>query len=227
MGKLSTKNINTDVTGSSIPKTVSVGNHELKINGVELEENTYKPGAYNLVLHVETKPIEDFEGWLINKDDPSMGTYKGQTGKVKATEWSFVDAETKSGIAINRDQEILKFIKRLCLALGTEKWLTKNDDKHETIEAYVKAFNTDQPFDNKFIHFCLGGKEYTNKGGYKAYDLFLPNFSKDGNPISATELGVLKFDEAKHVRKPKVTKVDGFGGSEIDLSDNSDFKLQY
>jgi len=225
MGKLSTKNISTEVS-SSLPKNVSVGNHELKINGVELEENTYKSGAYNFILHVETKPIENFEGWLINKDDPSMGHYKGQTGKVKASYYSFADGETKSGVPVSRDQEILKFVKRLCIALGAEKWLAKNDDKHETIESYINAFNSDQPFENKYIHFCLAGKEYTNKGGYKAYDLFLPNFSKEGSPFGAVESGVITFDESKHVIKPKEKKVQEFGGdNNADLGSQPEFTL--
>ena len=226
MGKLSTKNINTEVTSSGLQKSITVGNQWLKINGLELKEDTYKPDAYYVMLYVETKPIENFEGWLINKDDPSMGSYEGQTGKIQSSYYSYKDSETKSGVPISRDQEILKFIKRLCTALGAEKWLSNNDEKYATIEDYIKGFNADQPFADKYLYFCVGGKEYTNKGGYKAHYLHLPDFTKNGVPFGPSESGVIEFNASKHIILPKDKNVKEFGGNQNnELGSQPEFQL--
>ena len=50
-------------TGSSLPKTISPGNHILKINSVTLDEFKFIDNAYHLMLHVETEPLENFEGF--------------------------------------------------------------------------------------------------------------------------------------------------------------------
>ncbi len=210
--KLSTKEISTDVpVGSGVSKTLTVGNQKCKINGISLEEFPLKPGSYHVILHLEGPESEGFEGFLINKDDPSMGHHKGQVGKVKSSQWAFADGETKGGTKISRDTEILKFYKQLAKALGIEAWLTANDDKHDTIEAYTLALNTDQPFAGKFIEFCIGGKEYKNKGGFTAYDLFLPKFTKGGAPFAAIDAEVIMFNETEHVVKQKAAPVSEFG----------------
>ena len=97
---LSTTDLGT--AGSGLPKTITPGNHVLKINSIELEEFKFIPGAYHLMLHVETAPIEGFEGFLIDKDDESKGHYAGQIGRVKASQYAFADGETKSGIKIQQ-----------------------------------------------------------------------------------------------------------------------------
>jgi hypothetical protein len=89
--------------GAGMPKTISPGNHKLRINSVELAPYTFIDGAYHLVLRTETEPIADFEGFLINKDNPAEGNYNGQLGKVKASQYAFADGETKTGIIIDRN----------------------------------------------------------------------------------------------------------------------------
>lgn len=228
--KLSTKNITTGGGGQS--KTLEPGNQQCKINGVELEEFKLKPGAYNLVIHMEGPDLGDkFEGFFINKDDESLGRHKGAVGKVKAGEWAFADGTTKGGVEVSRDQDILKFLKSLCTALDAVKWLEDQDDKHDTIESLIVAFNNDQPFAGKYLNYCIGGKEYKDKKGYTKYDLFLPKFSKGGAPfesLTAKPSKILKFNEVDHVRKAKVVPVTEFGNTNDNtLSGDSktDFQL--
>jgi len=76
-------------TGSGMPKTIAPGNHVLKVNSIHLEEFTFIDGAYHLMLNVETPPIDDFEGFMIDKDDESKGHYAGQIGRVKASQYAF------------------------------------------------------------------------------------------------------------------------------------------
>jgi hypothetical protein len=146
---LSTTDLGTG--GSGVPKTITPGNHVLKINSIELEDFKFIPGAYHLMLHVETEPIEGFEGFLIDKDDESKGRYEGQIGKVKASQYAFADGETKTGIKIQRDRSILIFLRTLAHTMGLDSWFVEQNDKHDTIEDFVKAFNKTADFKGEYL----------------------------------------------------------------------------
>lgn len=229
MSKLSTKNIKTE-TGGGIPKSIQPGNHLCKILSVGLEEFKFKENAYHIKLYLETSPLaSDFEGFFIDKNNESLGRHKGQVGWVRASEWAFADGTTKGGVEVSRDQDIMKFIKTLCQSLGKKDWLVTQDEKHETIESLVAAFNAEAPFKDIFLEYCIGGKEYQNKQGYTQYDLFLPKFSKAGTPFQAkgtTPNKLIVFKESEHIRKSKVAPVTEFGNSETTLDDpKKDFSL--
>jgi hypothetical protein len=232
MSKLSTKDIKPEGPGGP-SKTLEPGNQKCKINGVSLEEFKFKPESYHLILHMEGPDLgPEFEGFFLNKDDESMGRYKGAVGRVKASEWAYVDGTTKSGVNISRDQEILRFIKTLCGSIGksAEKWLVEQDNKHDTIESLVTAFNTDQPFSGKYLNFCIAGKEYKSKDGYIRYDLFLPKFSRQGIPFETLDSKpskLLKYNVTDHLKKLKVNEVSEFGSQSEGLSNeaSTDFSL--
>jgi hypothetical protein len=224
-GKLNTKDIKVGGDGG-VPKTLQPGNQKCKLNGARLEEFKFIPGGYHLVLSLEGAPIEkDFEGFWIDKNDESLGKHAGQVGDVKASEWAYADGKTKSGIEISRDAEILKVMKNLCIAFGCTDWLDAQDDKHDTIESLIAAFSKDRPFKEKFIDFCIGGKEYTNRNGYTAYDLFLPKYSKAG---AAYGTKVVTFDPIDHIKKKKTEEISEFeSGEDINLGGpaGADFSL--
>jgi len=225
-GKLNTKDIK---TGGKVAKTFHPGNHAAKITAVKLEEFTYKPGGYHMVMHLEGPDKgADFEGFFLDKDKPELGRHKGQVGRVKASEWAFADGETKKGIPVSRDADILKFLKTLCMAIGKVKWLEDQNDKHETIESLVKAFNDEKPFEGIFLNWCIGGKEY-EKGGYTNYDMFLPKPSREGYPFEAQGLAktkLLEYNEDTHIKKKKTQNVTDFGETpSMDTDVDSDFQL--
>jgi hypothetical protein len=211
-GKLSTKDIK--VGGEGVAKTLEPGNQKCKINSVSLEEFKLKPGALNIILHLEGEDLgSDFQGFFINKDKEELGRHAGKVGNVKLTEWAFADGETKSGIAVSRDREMLKALKQLCTNINCTEWLTKNDEKHDTIESFFKAFAKDKPYKDTFYNFCIAGKEYTNKSGYLSYDMYIPKYSKDGNGIevlNAPSSKLLVFKESEHIKKKKVENVEQF-----------------
>jgi hypothetical protein len=201
--------------GGGLPKTITPGNHELKINRMELEEFTFIPGAYHVMLHVETAPIEGFEGFLIDKDDESKGHYKGQIGRIKASQYAFADGETKSGVKIQRDRSIMIFMQNLCKAYDIQDWFTAQDGLHETIEDLVKAFNNKAPFKEKYLSFCVAGKEYVGKTGYTNYDLYLPKAEKSKYSFAAVgDLKVMTYDEVTHLKKTETKEVKSFGDDE-------------
>ena len=222
---LKTKDIKAQGEGG-LSKTLRPGNETCKLNGITLEENKYKENSVYIMLHLEGPDLgEDFQGFWLNKDDQSLGRHKGQVGKVKSSEWAFADAETKSGVKISRDAEMLKFIKNLCIELDCVKWLDSQDDKHDTIESLIEAFNNDKPFEGKTINFCLAGKEYTNNAGYKGYDLYLPKYSKAG---SAFGKKVAKYDPKEHLKLKKETPLEEFApdnNTELSGPASTDFSL--
>ncbi len=210
---LSTKNINVG-SGTSVAKTFVPGNVKAKINAVTLEDYKFKEGAKHLLLHIEGEDMgAGFEGFLIDKDNPEGGRFKGQIGRVRASEYAFVTEETRFG-SVDRDAEILKAIKSICIALDITKWFDNQDEKHETVEEFVEAFNSDAPFKDKWLNLCLGGREYTNDAGYVNYDLFLPKFRKGLVPYesaSVKDSKLIKFEPEQHVKKKETKTVEHFG----------------
>jgi len=102
--------------------------------------------------------------------------------------------------------------------------LNSQEEKHSTIESYYTAFAKDKPFGDTFYRFCIAGKEYTNREGYKAHELFLPKYSKDGVPVEKDSVQVsklIKYNPADHIRRKKEEKVEGFGESKA----SNDFEI--
>jgi hypothetical protein len=226
-GKLNTKNIKAGGDAGT-PKTLQPGNAHCKLNGVRLEDFKFKPDAYVVMLSLEGPDLgADFEGFWLDKTNESLGRHKGQVADVKVSEWAFADGETKTGILISRDAEMLKTLKSICIAFECTAWLENQDDKHDTIESLFKAFNDQKPFADKIIEFCIAGKEYLNKNGYVSHELFLPKYSKAGAPFGKTK--VVTFNPEEHIRKKKVDVVSEFGTDEptagLSTAASSDFTL--
>jgi len=227
---LSTKDLVNENGGGGMAKTIAPGNHTLKINSVVLEDFQFIDGAKHLILNVETEPIDGFEGFLIDKDDESKGKYKGQIGRVKASQYAFADGQTKSGIKIQRDRSLMMFLANLSKATGIMSWFEEQDNKFNTIEDFVKNFSNNAPLKDKYLDFCIAGKEYENKSGYTAYDMWLPKAENNkyayGNEGSDR---ILKYDEAKYLKKLEVKPVDNFGDDDDDFptpgKTSSDFSL--
>jgi hypothetical protein len=226
---LSTTGLTTGGGSSNLPKTIGPGNHTLKINSIELEEFRFIEGAKHLILHVETEPIDGFEGFMIDKDDASKGHYAGQIGRVKASQYAYADGETKSGIKIQRDRSIMIFLQSLSRTLGINDWFTAQDGLHETIEDFVAAFNKTAPKNDQFMEFCVGGKEYMNKNDYTSYDMWLPK--AENKKYAFGEVGtnkVITYDETKHLKKLEVKTVTDFGDDDdfsVPKTTSSDFSL--
>jgi len=217
--------------GSSMAKTIAPGNHVLKINSVELEDFRFIEGAKHLILHVETAPIEGFEGFLLDKDDESKGRFEGQIGRVKASQYAYADGETKTGIKIQRDRSVLIFLQSLSKTLGINEWFVDQDGKHNSIEDFVDAFNASAPIKDKYLEFCVAGKEYLNKSGYTTYDMWLPKADNRKYSLGEVEGGkVISYEESKHLKKLEVKEVNNFGGADDDdfsmpTNTSSDFSL--
>ena len=74
--------------------------------------------------------------------------------------------------------------------------------------------NKDKPFKDKWMTFCICGREYYNKAGYIAYDLYLPKFAKEGKAFSQEEDETIIFNANNHIDyAQKPTPVEDFGAN--------------
>jgi hypothetical protein len=223
---LSTTDLGTG--GSGMAKTIAPGNHVLKINSIELEDFRFIEGAKHLVLHVETAPIEGFDGFLIDKDDESQGRYEGQIGRVKASQYAYADGITKTGIKVERDRSILIFLQNFCTTLGIGDWFREQDGKHETVEDFISELNKSADYKDKFLDFCVAGKEYESKSGYTNYEMWLAKAENKKYAMTEVESGkVITYDEAKHLKRLEVKDVKAFGDDDLSITpkNSSDFSL--
>jgi hypothetical protein len=229
---LSTKNVKTEEAGGGL-KTITPGQHKLKINSIELKRFSFmeQDQGYYFIMNVETEPIDGFEGFMIDVNDPSKGNYAGKVGQVKANKFFYKDGTTKGGIEIYRDTELMKQIKKICLATNQAEWFEKADGKYDTIEAMVDGFNNDAPFKDVFLNITVAGKEYQKANGHIGYDMFLPKLSKGLVAMEAADAKLSKimpFNEADHWSKYVAEPVAEFGDAgEVtpDLSGAPDFEL--
>ncbi len=198
-----------------------------------------KDKGYFLVLNLEgEKPNDEFVGFHTVFGDDTSPTYEGPTGKVKASKWSYRTTTTKKNVVIERDEEIMKFLKSLCEAAGCTDWWNSVDEKYDSIEDFVTALNTDKPFAGVWVNWCIGGRQYTKQNGYKGWDLHLPKFSKDGIPFEAIDavksrLAIFDYDAHTEITEPK--EVDNFNddipvdeddnGGLPDMTDAAEFEL--
>lgn len=221
---LSTTDLGGGTSSNNLPKTISPGNHVLKINKIELEDFRFIDGAKHMILHVETSPIDGFEGFMIDKDDESKGHYAGQIGRVKASQYAFADGETKSGIKVYRDRAIMMFLQTLCKTLDINEWFLSQDNLHDTIEDFIKAFNETAPYEDKYLNYCVAGKEYLNNNGYTNYDMWLPKAEKGRYAFSDVSSDkVLAYDESKYLKKLEVKNVPSFGeDDDFNMPDKSE-----
>jgi hypothetical protein len=218
--------------GPSVPKTITVGTQVCKINSIKLEASPFDKDAFFIYMAMESEPMgDDFEGFMIDKDNPSAGKFLGQVGRVKTNEYAYKDGQTKSGIKVSRDLEILRAVQAISRATGSMNWMEANNNKHETIEEYVIAFNNDAPFKDVFVKVTLGGREYF-KDNYSKFDLFLVKPGKgqvNMEPATvAEELSKLvKFSEDLHIKRKKTDAVESFGNDNVTTSSSvsSDFEL--
>lgn len=220
---ISTKDVGGENTGGGLSKTIGPGQHTLKINNIELKRFPFMETdqGYFVVLNVETKPIEGFEGFFIDFNDQSKGRYEGQVGEVKTNRYFYKNTTTPSGVEINRDHEIVKAIRKICFAANRYDWFESVDGKFNTIEEFVEGFNGSDVFKDKYFNITVAGKEYEKKNGYTAYDLYFPKLDKGLVNIEAEEAKpskLIKYNETDHCIKLEAKEVSSFGD---DMSDNS------
>jgi hypothetical protein len=111
------------------------------------------------------------------------------------------------------------FLKNLAHTFEIDEWFISQDNKFDTIEDFVKNFSENAPIKDKYLKWCVAGKEYMGKTGYTNYDMYLPKAENNKYAFAALEGGKnLEYNEAKHLKKLEVTEKKEFGGQDDDFS---------
>ena len=197
---LSTKDMSAG-SGKARP-VISPGNQVIKINKITYDQTPYDKEAYNIVLHVESEPLKgEFEGFLVNPDDPSGPRYEGQVGRIRVSPYPFKDTTLPSGREIKLENEVLRSM------IGLAEALDKREDldsiEADTVEEFMNSVNQLLSGDT-YINACVGSREWENKEGYVNNDLYLPRASKDGvaiESLNAENSRLYEFSKKDHVRE--------------------------
>jgi hypothetical protein len=112
--------------------------------------------------------------------------------------------------------------------MGINDWMSEQHNKHETIEAFVTEFNKTAPIKDRYLEFCIAGKEYVGRTGYTNYDMWLPKAESGKYAFGEAEEGkVIRYNESKHLKKLEVNNVESFGDDDLNIPSKSstDFSL--
>ena len=165
---------------------IGPGNHVVKINSIAFDVTPYATDAFNIMLHVESEPMEgEFQGFLVDPKNPNGARYQGQVGRIRFAPYPYKDAILPNGNEISRDTEVMKAMIFLSEQLDKRKEL--DAIQANTIEDFMSKCNTVLSGPT-YLNMCFGTREWENKEGYINNDLYLPKLSKAGIPIEA--LGV-------------------------------------
>jgi hypothetical protein len=200
-------------TGSG-PKVLNPGTHYVRIVDVQLERPAYaKEGEnpYNVIVTIEGVDEGDsFDGFLVDKNNPSMGKYRGKIAAIRSKRFAFSDYEY-NGKEITRDSQIFNWINNLASQWGVLSDMNKANVSGDTIEEYVE--NARRYIINPEIwgYVTFGGEEYFKEGYDKPnYRSFFPNidFKSKLYPFVASEEAgdeeplpaeLIKFDAKVHI----------------------------
>lgn len=183
------KNFNPSA-GSSTPKIMNPGTHYCRIVDIRLDQPPYSPEKSPYFIVVTLEGVDrgaDFQGLVIDKTNPSRGTYKGQIANVRSGRYPFT-TYTYDGRDIMRDDQIFRWINNLAKQLGVLDKMNADNVEADTIEEYVAAVKSYLVNPELWAHHTIGGQEYFTEGYEKPnYRLFYPKQEGKLLPFSAME----------------------------------------
>ena len=151
-----------------------------------------------LEVTLEGPDLADFEGWLVNRDEPNGPKFKGQTAKVTATSWT--DQFNEPNPAKN---EIISKLTIIAIELGLR---TEIDAiSASSIEEWVAEASKVLKGHN--LYWFLKGEEneYNGKTNVK---LSLPKYKFAS--VDETKLDVFDKNNQYHFKALKTKSVDKF-----------------
>ena len=203
-----------------IQKKIRPGNVKAKVFRISTSNQNWK-GVPKLFLHIhlETEPIEGFEGFYIDKSNPKLGRHAGQIGDVKTSGFGYDDGrKDKDGNTITKEDSVVMFLDSLCHEANGSTWVKDAimNGTYKTFEDFIAGFNKENPIKDVFLNYCIGGTQDVNDDGYPVYFLNLPKFEKgfrlfanDNNADS-----VLPYNKAEHLYvKNAPQQVNNFSGN--------------
>lgn len=200
----STKGIDTTPKKELGPdKSLGLGNHKVRIFGIELRSMPYDVEQKELILTLVSRSNEpNFEGWAIDLDNPSKGTFPGPMSRVTTSPFKFENKTLAEGKVINRDVEIMKTIARIADELKIREELDKVDV--ETIDEYIQAVSHLFRASTNKLNVLIGGSQYLNKEGKLRVNYTFP-YLKKGRAFQSADAEdniVPVYNEVEHLFVP-------------------------
>ncbi len=215
---------------SNFSKTLTPRSEVCTINGVSFRKNDYKnQDGYDVSLILEGADITEqgFEGFFIDKDNPSLGRHKGPVGNVALSQWSFASKvwPAKNGKpeqVVDRDSDIIAELGKVARLVNKIDALFEGEE--EDIEAVMNKAS--EVFKGTKINVLIAGQKY-EKNGFLKYNLFVPKAEKGFYNMEAPNTVPSKlqpFDPAKHIiEKKAAATVDSFEVPENEFATTDDF----
>lgn len=216
--------------GGGSPKILTPGTHRCRIVDLKLDVPPYNKESYFIVLTLEGMDMGNgFEGIAVDKNNPTLGTYRGQIASVRSGRYPLSTYEY-NGKTIQRDEQMFRWINNLAKQMGVLSAMNAAGVEGDTIEEYIA--NTRKFLVNPELwgNFTIMGQEYFTEGYDKPnYRMFFPKAEGKMFPFvvdsEKVEQNLIKFDAAKHIIPAKKEEpsesVTSFGGQ----SGKSDLSL--
>jgi len=226
------------VAKSGVSKELRPGNRVARIFSIALTKPAFaKEGTPEFYLEavLEGEHLDNFEGFDIEFGKPEKGKFKGQSAKVKLSKYTFKDFKKKDGEVVSLEEQVMQLLHRLATALGNAGWLDSMDGKCDNIQQLVGEFNRNAAFKQKYLNWCLGGKEKTvevNGKFYPRYYLHVPPYKdRDGVVICETPYAdpkdtsrtVTVFNKDLHVEKEESAQPSAAFNSTAEFDANDEF----
>jgi len=194
-------------TESSLNKVLSPNTTFASITDMTLEKPGYQSDENPLIITVslEGPPLENFEGFFIDKNDESKGRHRGQVATVQ-TEYAFKDYTFKDKL-YERDQQIFKWLNDFAIDLGQWDKIKGNLENVNSIEEYFNGIK--KYLIGKKGFFTIAGKEYKKEGNeFINHRLFFPKRTAKASPyVGAASQhdpypgNLVVFDPNVHIKK--------------------------
>ncbi|MEY2869783.1 MAG: hypothetical protein RIR01_2285 [Bacteroidota bacterium] len=226
------------VAKSGVSKELRPGNRVARIFSIALTKPAFaKEGTPEFYLEavLEGEHLDNFEGFDIEFGKPEKGKFKGQSAKVKLSKYTFKDFKKKDGEVVPLEEQVMQLLHRLATALGNPGWLDSMDGKCDNIQQLVGEFNRNTAFKQKYLNWCLGGKEKTvevNGKFYPRYYLHVPPYKDRAGVVICetpyadpkdTSTTVTVFNKDLHVEKEESAQPSAAFNSTAEFDANDEF----
>lgn len=193
--------------GGGIPKSLQAGVVYAHIHSAQVRESK-NTGKKALELVLEGPELENFEGWLVDRNDENGPKFKGQSSKVMATTWT--DQHNEPNVMKN---EIMYKLTIIAEQLGLRDQV--NTVSAESLEDWVSK--TVNILKGQDAYFFLKGQE-EEYNGKTIIKLSLPKYKF----VSLDESKLDKFDKNNkyHYKALENKTVEGF-----EPAGNDDFSM--
>jgi hypothetical protein len=193
--------------GGGIPKSLQAGVVYAHIHSAQVRESK-NTGKKALELVLEGPELENFEGWLVDRNEENGPKFKGQSSKVMATTWT--DQHNEPNVMKN---EIMYKLTVIADQLGVREDVNKVSA--ESLEEWVAK--TVAILKGHDAYFFLKGQE-EEYNGKTVIKLSLPKYKF----VSLDENKLEKFDKNNkyHYRALENKTISGF-----EPAGNDDFSM--